>query len=86
MKREIAETISKLMLDYGAKLDDSVRLVMESCPEEELRVYRLAVGRIMGEMLLEIMNPLYHEHPDLRPEGLEPPPPERHARGADRKE
>jgi|HubBroStandDraft_6_1064221.scaffolds.fasta_scaffold1289512_1 hypothetical protein len=84
MKKEVAENISKLMLEYAAKLNDSVRLVMENCPKEEFHVYRRAVGKVMGEML-EIINPLYREHPDLRPEGLNPPPPERHERGADRK-
>jgi hypothetical protein len=80
MKKDVAETISKLMIEYGAKLDDSVRLVMESCSEDEFHTYRRAVGKVMGEMLLEIMNPIYREHPDLLPEGLEPPPPERHGR------
>ena len=64
IKRDIAETISKLMLEYGAKLDDSVRLVMDNCPAEDFHAYRLAVGKIMGEMLTEVMNPLYREHPD----------------------
>jgi len=26
---------------------------------------------VMGEMLLEVMNPLYREHPDLKPAGLD---------------
>jgi hypothetical protein len=28
------------------------------------------VGKIMGEMLFEVMNPLYKKHPDLKPEEL----------------
>jgi hypothetical protein len=80
MKKDIGEAISKLMLKYAAKLDDSVRLVMENCSDDEFQAYRLAVGKVMAEMLTEIMNPIYREHPDLLPEGLEPPPPERHGR------
>jgi len=64
---EVAKEISKLMLEYGARLDASVALVKERCTDEELRAYRRAVGKVMGEMLLEIMNPLYARHPDLKP-------------------
>jgi hypothetical protein len=68
--REVAEAISALMLDYGAKLDGSVRLVMAHSPEHETARYRCAIGKIMGEMLLEIMNPIYSEFPDLKPPQL----------------
>lgn len=71
MKRDVAETINQLMLEYGAKLNESVRLVMESSSAGELEGYRAAVGQIMGTMLLDIMEPIYREHPDLKPPELE---------------
>jgi hypothetical protein len=71
MKKEVAETINRLMLEYGAKLDSSVRLVMDSSSAEEFEAYRAAVGQIMGTMLLDIMNPIYREHPELKPPELE---------------
>jgi hypothetical protein len=70
MDKAIAQNISALMLEYGAKLDDSVSLVMAHCTEDELKRYKGAVGRIFGCMMLEIMNPLYDEHPDLKPPEL----------------
>lgn len=66
----IAKQISDLMLEYGARLDESVLLVKNSCSEAELKTYRRAVGEIMGNMLTEIMNPLYERHPTLKPKGL----------------
>ncbi len=71
MKKEVAETINRLMLEYGAKLDDSVKLVMDSSSAEEFEAYRSAVGQIMGTMLVDIMNPIYREHPALKPAELE---------------
>jgi len=71
MKRDVAEAINKLMLEYGAKLDESVRFVMESCSPSEFEAYRKAVGQIMGTMLLDVMNPIYREHPDLKPPQLD---------------
>jgi hypothetical protein len=67
---KIARQISELMLDCGARLDDSVALVQSKCTPEELRVYRRAVGKVMGEILLEVLNPLYAKHPSLKPQGL----------------
>jgi hypothetical protein len=67
----IAEGVSKLMLEFGGRLDGSIAAVREGCSDEEFRAYRLAVGKILAEMLLEVMNPLYLEHPDLKPAGLD---------------
>lgn len=70
--QEIAVEVSTLMLEIGAKLDESVARVQASCPQPEFERYRRAVGRVMGAMLLDIMNPLYTEHPALKPAGLNP--------------
>ena len=67
---KIAKEISELMLDYGARLNASTALVRDNCATEEVHVYRKAVGKVMGEMLLAIMNPLYERHPNLVPPEL----------------
>ena len=67
---EVAKQINELMLEYGKKLDLSVKLVFENCSKQELFDYRRAVGKVMGNMLTEIMNPLYKTHPDLKPNEL----------------
>jgi hypothetical protein len=72
MKKEIAQQISSLMLEYAAKLNGSVELVMANASAEETQRYKRAVGTVMGEMLIEIMNPIYAEHPDLKPPQLIP--------------
>jgi|HubBroStandDraft_5_1064220.scaffolds.fasta_scaffold2847277_1 hypothetical protein len=65
----IAKQISELMQDCTAQLDGSVALVRDKCSAEELHIYRRAVGKVMGEILLEVLNPLYAKHPTLRPPG-----------------
>jgi hypothetical protein len=67
---DIAQQISELMLEYGARLDRSVALVQDHCSEQELQIYRRAVGTIMGEMLLQVMSPICARHPGLKPKGL----------------
>ena len=68
--KKIAKEISNLMLSIGAKLDGSVALVKYECDEEDLKKYRKAVGKVLGEMLLEVMNPIYEDHPDIKPPKL----------------
>ncbi len=66
----IAQQVSRLMLEYGKKMDASVELVRRNCSVEEFETYRRAVGKIMGYMLLDVMNPLYERHPDIKPVDL----------------
>jgi hypothetical protein len=69
-QKDVAAEVSKLMLEFGSRLDASVALVQVKCSATELQAYRRAIGKIMGEMLLEVMNPLYRKHPDLKPKEL----------------
>ncbi|EOQ57406.1 MULTISPECIES: hypothetical protein [Escherichia] len=68
--KTLAADISALMLYIGSKLDTSVSLVQQTCDESELNTYRSAVGEIMGRMLIDIMTPIYTQHPELKPKEL----------------
>jgi hypothetical protein len=66
----VAKSISDLMVDCSARLNASTAYVRDNCTAEEFKIYRRAVGKVMGEILLEIMNPLYEKHPSLKPSEL----------------
>ena len=66
----IAKKISDLMLEFGSRLDASVADVADHCKADELNRYRQAVGSVMADMLIEIMNPLYAMHPEIKPAEL----------------
>ena len=70
MDRDIAVQISKIMLEMGSKLDDTVLLIKNNCSEAEFIIYRNRIGIVMGHILLEVLNPLYLEHPDITPKEL----------------
>lgn len=59
------------MIEFSVRIDRSILTVQENCSPEEFKTYRLAAAKVLGEMLLEVMNPLYAEHPDLKPSGLD---------------
>jgi hypothetical protein len=58
------------MLEFGARIDASIARVQENCDSTDFESYRMAAGRIMADMLIEVMNPLYRAHPDLKPREL----------------
>jgi hypothetical protein len=68
---DTAKYVSDLMLDIPGRLDESVGIIKSSCTPEEEAAYRRSVGRILGRILLDVLNPLYAEHPSLKPQGFE---------------
>jgi hypothetical protein len=67
--KEIARKLSKLMLDTASCLNDFLFEVQAKCSEEDFKKSRLAIGSILATMATEVLNPLYREHPDIKPEG-----------------
>jgi hypothetical protein len=65
-----AKQINDLMLDISGRLEESVVNVKETCAPAEFEEYRRSVARILGQVLLGVLNPLYLEHPSLRPPGF----------------
>ncbi|MFZ6748480.1 hypothetical protein [Undibacterium sp. Ren11W] len=70
MNKEIAEKINELMLECSGKFNQSITLVMNNCSDIEFNKYRDAMSEIMTVMLLDVMNPIYEQHPDLKPSEL----------------
>jgi hypothetical protein len=65
-----AKQISELMLDISGRLEESIIQVKQTCTTAEFEEYRRTVGRILGQVLLGVLNPLYLEHPSLKPPGF----------------
>ena len=69
--KTLAAQLSKLLLEISGQLDASVAEVQEKCSDVELRSYRLGCGKVMAEIYLELLRPLYKTHPALKPVELE---------------
>jgi hypothetical protein len=66
-----AREVSELVLSIGAQLDHSIELIASRCTPGEYDAYRQSVGRIMGEILVGVLNPVYKQHPKLKPPRLD---------------
>lgn len=67
MNRELAEETSLLALKISADLNQHLFKIKAQCSEAETKQYALATGKVLADMLFEVMNPIYAEHPDLKP-------------------
>lgn len=68
--REIAFEINNRALEVSRLMNEIVVIAQAECSSEEMRVLKLAVGRVLGELLFEILNPLYRAHSELKPDGF----------------
>jgi hypothetical protein len=68
--KETAREIEAAMRRCSAILDESVRRVMETCPDAEFKKYRRTIGTIMAEVYLKVMQPIHQRYPDLEPPEL----------------
>ena len=64
-----AKQVSDLMAEIGDRLMDSLAAAKDSCSPEEYREYHAAVGKVMGSILINVLEPLYNANPELKPAG-----------------
>jgi hypothetical protein len=65
-----AEKLSHLLARIGAHLDQSVAFVRDHDSPENFHGYREVAGKLMGDMFLDAMTPLYSRFPELLPNYL----------------
>ncbi|MCQ4166354.1 hypothetical protein [Tahibacter harae] len=67
---DVASRLSSVALAAGKELDEVLMFSAERVSPEEFQQLRHAVGNVLGELLLSILNPLYRQHPELKPAEL----------------
>lgn len=70
MRRDIAERVNESILECYFKVHASIDIVREGASADERKEYCRAAGKVLGYMLLDVLEPIYAEYPDLRPDLL----------------
>jgi hypothetical protein len=65
-----AKELSHLLARVGGLLNQSAAFVRDHDTEENFIGYRTVVGKLMGDLFLDAMTPLYKRFPDLLPDYL----------------
>lgn len=62
-----AKQVSDLMLKVFGELEGSLDAVKGASSPEEYTQYRKAVGKIACRIVFDVLEPLYDQHPELKP-------------------
>jgi hypothetical protein len=54
-------------------LSDSIEVVRETSDQEEFSRYTRLIAGVMGEIMIEIEQPIYEQYDDLMPDELRSP-------------
>ena len=68
--KKLAEKISEKILEINHLMSEAIDVVVEQGKDNEKTVFCEAAGVVLGEILINIMNPLYTRHPSLKPPDL----------------
>jgi hypothetical protein len=63
--------IIRTMIQVMAQCDALLINLEGKCPESDFREHRQRVGRVMGAVSIDVLEPIFEEHPDLRPRDAE---------------
>jgi hypothetical protein len=70
MDKRAAKRVSEFVLKASGELDESVAFVRDNCSESEFLAYRESIGKVMHDLWVNVLKPIYNEHPDLEPQEL----------------
>jgi hypothetical protein len=62
-----AKQVSDSMFEILRQVQESMAAVQETCSHEEYVAYRNAVGKVVAPIIFEVLEPLYSDHPALKP-------------------
>lgn len=62
-----AKTISEALLEASGILNESVEVALKGENPEEGKKYAEIIAEVMGIFCLDILNPIFRMHPDIKP-------------------
>ena len=67
MKTEVAQKIRDEMCGTMERLEAIIALASVQCTPTEYAAVRKGIGRVMGAIVLDVMNPLFSANPEVKP-------------------
>jgi hypothetical protein len=69
MNKHISKDIAAVAAEYVQKLRETRETLRKECGKEEFDRYADGIGQVLEHLEGDILAPIYHKHPDLRPGG-----------------
>lgn len=65
-----AKQVQRILSDANGRLNDALLVIREECAAEEFEAYRTKIGQIMGAVAIDLLQPIYADHPEAIPPEL----------------
>jgi hypothetical protein len=65
--KSVAAEVDRTLRGVYSSLENSIRHVNDNSGQDESEKYRHAVGKIFYTLIFDLWEPLYREHPELKP-------------------
>ncbi|MDI1343386.1 MAG: hypothetical protein PSV22_04690 [Pseudolabrys sp.] len=65
--KDPAKALIEILVRHGGELDDHLRQIEPQCSVEEFKAHKHLVGTLLGSILLDGLNVLVVEFPELKP-------------------
>lgn len=69
--KEAARILIDVLIRHGGELDGHLRDIQPLCSADEFHAHKHLIGRLLGSILLDGLNVLVAEFPELKPPQLE---------------
>ena len=66
--QDTAKHVYDVLLNCRVEISRSVDFVKDRCTEAEAEEYKKAVGRALGYLIYEVMEPIRERHPSVHPD------------------
>ena len=70
MEKQIAEKISKRLMNSLQTINEAASLIRDNCPNAERRVHFEPISQAMA-LLFDELDLIFEEHPNLKPENYQ---------------
>jgi hypothetical protein len=70
MNELIASTVSSRLLKTYQELNAVLWVIKENCDETEFKQFRKEFGTVMAHLAVNVLEPIFREHPHLTPPEL----------------
>lgn len=71
MSRQAAKLLLDVILRHGAEQDAVLADIEKLCTKDEFDRYKRMIGKSMGTMLLDVINPIVGKYPELKPSEMD---------------
>jgi hypothetical protein len=71
MDKDTAVRVTRHVEAMIDQANEVLHLVNNSCPQDERGRFQQVLGTAVAEIDLELLEPIYKQFPDLRPDGME---------------